>query len=80
MLLAEIFNVCIDHLLIDGTPANSSTPPKRSSAPNSHNISELGPDDLAALRNIIDALIAKTRLHALARGTSLETNMGVVRQ
>jgi transcriptional regulator with XRE-family HTH domain len=68
--LAENFNVSIDHLLIDDIPRRALHTPENALGDQLANIAELAPDDLAALRNIIDALIAKTRLRALAGGAS----------
>ncbi|MGH9188332.1 MAG: helix-turn-helix domain-containing protein [Acidimicrobiales bacterium] len=64
--IAEAFNVSLDHLLVDGIPRRSLHAPENVLGHRLAAIAELGVDDLAALLNVIDALVAKTRLHAIA--------------
>jgi hypothetical protein len=47
------------------SPAAPSTPPTTPSADRLAAIAELDPEALAALTNVIDALITKTRLRVL---------------
>jgi transcriptional regulator with XRE-family HTH domain len=68
--VAETLNISIDHLLIGDIPRR-----RRHAA--EHNLGdrlaapgELSGDDLASLRHMLDALVAKNRLTTLAGGIS----------
>jgi transcriptional regulator with XRE-family HTH domain len=68
--LAQTLNVSIDHLLIDGIPRRPLHAPGDALGDRLAAVAELPPDDLASLLNIIDGLVAKNRLKALAGGLS----------
>ncbi len=68
--IAEAFNVSLDYLLVDGVPRRPLHTAENSLGDHLANISELSDEDLATLRNVIDGLIAKTRLRTIAGGIS----------
>lgn len=68
--LAETLNISIDHLLIDGIPRRPLHAAQDALGDRLAAVAELPPDDLAALLNIIDGLVAKNRLKTLAGGLS----------
>lgn len=64
--LAETFNISIDHLLIDDIPARPLHAPEDALGNRLAAIAELDPDALDILHGVIDALVTKTRLHAIS--------------
>lgn len=68
--LAETLNISLDHLLIDQIPRRPLHGASDVLGDQLAAIAELNPDDLAALQNIIEGLIAKTRLRTLANDIS----------
>lgn len=64
--LAEVLNISIDHLLIDGIPRRPLHAAQDALGDHLAAVAELPADDLAALLSIIDGLVAKNRLKALA--------------
>jgi transcriptional regulator with XRE-family HTH domain len=68
--LAETLNVSIDHLLVDGIPRRPLHSAHDALGDHLAAVAELPRDDLASLLNIIDGLVAKNRLKALASGIS----------
>jgi transcriptional regulator with XRE-family HTH domain len=68
--LAQILNVSIDHLLVDGIPRRPLHSTQDILGDGLAAVAELPADDLAALLNIIDGLVAKNRLKTLAGGLS----------
>lgn len=68
--LAETFNTSIDHLLIDDIPRRSLHTPQNALGDRLAAITQLNDDDLNILNGVIDGLLAKTRLRALAGGVS----------
>jgi transcriptional regulator with XRE-family HTH domain len=68
--LAETLNISIDHLLIDGIPRRPLHAAQDALGDHLAAVGELPADDLASLLNIIDGLVAKNRLKALAGGLS----------
>jgi transcriptional regulator with XRE-family HTH domain len=68
--LAEILNVSIDHLLVEGIPRRPLHSAEDALGDRLAAVAELPGDDLASLLNVIDGLVAKTRLRALAGGMS----------
>lgn len=68
--IAEALNVSLDHLLVDGIPRRALHAPQNVLGDRLDTIAELEGADLASLLNVIDALVAKTRLHAIAGRSS----------
>jgi transcriptional regulator with XRE-family HTH domain len=68
--LAQALDVSCDYLLIDGAPRRALHPSENILGDRLDGLTELPPDDLTALLNVIDGLVAKTRLKALAGGIS----------
>lgn len=68
--IAQILNVSIDHLLIDDIPRRPLHATQDVLGDRLTAVAELPADDLAALLNIIDGLVAKNRLKTLAGGLS----------
>jgi hypothetical protein len=67
---AAVFNISIDYLLIDGIPRRPLHAAQDALGDHLAAVAELRADDLAALLSIIDGLVAKNRLKALAGGLS----------
>jgi transcriptional regulator with XRE-family HTH domain len=68
--LAQILNVSIDHLPVDGIPRRPLRFTQDVLGDRLSAVAELPADDLAALLNIIDGLVANNRLKNLAGGLS----------
>ncbi|MEA2685084.1 MAG: hypothetical protein QOE93_279 [Actinomycetota bacterium] len=64
--LAEVFNVSADHLLFDDVPRRPLHTADHALGDRLAVIGELSPDDLSSLLNVVDALVAKSRLRAMA--------------
>lgn len=65
--IAEALNISIDHLLIDDIPLR----PLHAAEHNLRDrLGELSSEDLNSLLHMLDALVAKNRLKALAGGVS----------
>ncbi len=64
--LAEVLNVSIDYLLIDGVPRRPLHSAEDALGDRLAAVAELGDQDLALVVSFIDALVAKTRMKALA--------------
>lgn len=68
--LAEALDVSCDYLLLDDAPRRPLHAAENILGDRLTAVAELGEEDLASLRNVIDALVAKNRLKALAGGIS----------
>lgn len=68
--LAEALDVSCDYLLIDSAPRRPLHTPENILGERVAGLAELTDEDLASLLNVIDGLVAKTRLKALAGGIS----------
>ena len=68
--IAEALNVSIDHLLVDNVPRRPLHTVEHALGDRLAVIAELGDDELATLNNVIDGLVARTRLRALTGGIS----------
>lgn len=68
--LAEALDVSCDYLLLDDAPLRPLHAAENVLGDRLTAVAELGGEDLASLRNVIDALVAKNRLKALAGGIS----------
>lgn len=66
MRIAEAFNVSLDHLTFDNIPRRPLHAAENALGDRLAVVAELDPDDLTALRNVIDGLVAKRRLRVLA--------------
>jgi DNA-binding XRE family transcriptional regulator len=58
--IAEAFNVSIDYLLVDDIPRRPLHSAEHSLGDHLAHVGELSEDDLAALVNVLDGLVAKT--------------------
>jgi transcriptional regulator with XRE-family HTH domain len=68
--IAEAFNVSLDYLLVEGVARRPLHVAEDSLGDRLANVGELPEADLAALLNVLDSLVAKNRLKALAGGLS----------
>jgi len=68
--IAEAFNVSIDYLLVDGIPRRPLHSAEHNLGDHLAHVGELSGEDLAALTNVLDGLVAKSRLKTLAGGLS----------
>lgn len=68
--LAEVLNVSIDYLLIEGLPRRPLHSAEDALGDRLAAVAELSGDDLQLVLSFVDALVAKTRLKALAGGIS----------
>ena len=68
--LAEALDVSCDYLLLDNAPRRPLHAAENTLGDRLSAVAELSEDDLASLRNVIDGLVAKSRLKALAGGIS----------
>lgn len=66
--LAEVFDVTTDYLLIEDAPRRPLRAPEDVLGDNLAGIATLNDDDKAALLNVLDALITKTKLRAITGG------------
>ncbi len=62
--IAEALDVSCDYLLVDDAPRRPFRAPEHALGDRLGGLDELTPDDLAALLHILDALVAKNRVHA----------------
>jgi transcriptional regulator with XRE-family HTH domain len=63
--MAEAFDVSCDYLLVDDAPRRAFRSSDDVLGDRLSVLSELSEEDLAALLNVLDALVAKTRMKAL---------------
>jgi transcriptional regulator with XRE-family HTH domain len=68
--VAQALDVSLDHLVFDDIARRPLHASHDVLGDRLNAIAELAPDDLAALNNLIDGLIAKTRLRALTNEIS----------
>lgn len=68
--LAETLNVTTDYLLIDSSPRRPLHAPENVLGDRLNTVSELTDDELSVVLSVIDGLVAKNRLRALAGGLS----------
>lgn len=68
--LAEAFDVSTDYLLIDTSPRRPLHSPEDILGDNLAALATLDDTDRAALLNVLDALVTKTKLRALTGGLS----------
>jgi len=68
--IAEALDTSLDHLVFDDIPRRALRAADNPLGDRLDAIGELDPDALAALTNVIDGLIAKSRLHTLAGSLS----------
>ncbi|MDQ6722351.1 MAG: helix-turn-helix domain-containing protein [Candidatus Dormibacteraeota bacterium] len=68
--LAEVLDVTTDYLLVDDSPRRSLHAPENILGDRLGTVAELTDDELGVLRSVIDGLVAKSRLRALAGGVS----------
>lgn len=66
--IAEVLDVTTDYLLVETSPRRSPHAPENILGDRLAVVAELADDDLGVLRSVIDGLVAKTRLRALAGG------------
>jgi hypothetical protein len=70
MRIAEVLNVSLDHLVFDGIPRRPLHAAENILGDRLAGVAELNDEDAAALRNVIDGLVAKSRLRSLASDVS----------
>lgn len=68
--LAEVLDVSTDYLLVDDSPRRALHGPENILGDRLAAVTELTDDELGVLRSVIDGLVAKSRLRALAGGVS----------
>jgi transcriptional regulator with XRE-family HTH domain len=68
--IAEVLDVSADYLLIDSSTRRSLRSPENVLGDHLALVAELGDDELAVVRSVIDGLVAKKRLRTLAGGLS----------
>jgi len=68
--LAQTFDVSCDYLLVDDAARRPFRPSDDVLGDRLSALSELSGEDLASLLNVLDALVAKTRMKALTAGIS----------
>jgi transcriptional regulator with XRE-family HTH domain len=68
--LAQALDVSCDYLLVDDAPRRPFKSSSDVLGDRLAGLSELSPDDLASLLNVLDALVTKSRFKALAGGIS----------
>lgn len=66
--LAEVLDISTDYLLIEDSPRRSRHAPENILGDRLAAVSELSTDELGVLGSVIDGLVAKSRLRALAVG------------
>jgi len=66
--MAKAFNVCIDFLLIDEAPKKPLEAPHSKLAERILEIDDLSEEDEKSLLHLVDAIVAKNKLKALAKG------------
>ena len=66
--LAEVLDVSADYLLIDSSTRRSLRSPENVLGDHLALVAELGDEELAVVRSVIDGLVAKKRLRTLAGG------------
>jgi transcriptional regulator with XRE-family HTH domain len=70
MRIAETLEVSLDHLVFDDVPRRPLHAAENILGDRLAGVAELSDEDAAALRNVIDGLIAKSRLRTLASDVS----------
>jgi len=68
--LAEVLDVSCDYLLVEASPRRPLHAPENALGDRLAVVVELNGEDLSVLRSVIDGLVAKSRLRALAGGVS----------
>jgi transcriptional regulator with XRE-family HTH domain len=68
MRIAEALNTSLDHLAFDDIPNRPLHAPQDALGDRLGAINELNDDELVTLRNVIDGLVARTRLRTLSGG------------
>ena len=68
--IAEALNVSLDYLVIEGQPRRPLHVADHGLAERLAGLSELDPEDRASLLRVLDALLTKHRVRALAGGAS----------
>lgn len=66
MRIAEALDVSLDYLVFDDVPRRALHAPENALGDRLAVVGELDDDDMGALRNVIDGLVAKRRLRVLA--------------
>jgi transcriptional regulator with XRE-family HTH domain len=66
--LAEVLDVSCDYLLVETSPRRPLHAPENVLGHHLSAVAELGEADLASLLNVLDALVAKTRMKAVTAG------------
>lgn len=66
--IAEALDVSMDHLVFEAVPRRPLHGPENALGDRLAAVGELGEEDLASLANVIDGLVAKSRLGTLAGG------------
>jgi len=64
--IAEVFDVSLDYLLVDNVPRRRLHAAEHALGDRLAAVAELSEEDLASLLNVLDGLVAKSRLRALA--------------
>lgn len=67
--IGEVLDVTVGHLLYENAERRPLTGPDARIAGQLADIAQLDPDDQAALLNVLDALVTKTKLRALTGTT-----------
>jgi transcriptional regulator with XRE-family HTH domain len=70
MRIAEVLNTSLDHLAFDDIPRRPLDAAENILGDRLAGVAELNDEDATALRNVIDGLIAKSRLRTLASDVS----------
>jgi transcriptional regulator with XRE-family HTH domain len=68
--LAEVFNVSLDYLAVDGAPRRPLHVEDPGLTEQLAQAGELSPEDRTSLLNILDALLTKTRVKAVVGGNA----------
>jgi transcriptional regulator with XRE-family HTH domain len=68
--LAEVLDVSADYLLINSSARRALRSPENVLGDHLALVAELGDEELAVVRSVIDGLVAKRRLRSLAGGLS----------
>jgi transcriptional regulator with XRE-family HTH domain len=64
--IAEVFDISLDYLLVDDVPRRRLHAAEHALGDRLAAVGELSEEDLASLLNVLDGLVAKSRLRALA--------------
>lgn len=68
--IAEVLNVSLDYLVFEDVPRRRLHTPENALGDRLAQVAELPEGDLVALVSVVDGLVAKSRLKALAGGLS----------